>query len=488
MRIMKNTYLIIQYINRRLMVIVVFVLGGASALAGAGEVFRAGAYAMDVTPEHYPVPLVGSMTPKFAHSAHDPLHARCLVLDDGQTQIAFAIVDSCLIPREIWDAAKARASEATGIPVSRMLGAATHTHTAVCVSAAFQSHPDENYITFLEERIARGIIEAYSRLKPARVGWAVGNNPLQVYNRRWFMKDGFELEDPLGHGNDRVKMNPPAGESSLVAPAGPTDPEVSVLAIQSLDGQPLALLANYSLHYVGGLPPETLSADYFGEFAKRMGELINADERSGFVGILSNGTSGDINNINFFEPRNKKAPFEQIQFVAAAVARSAKIAYDRIEFKDWVPLRMEEREIGLSVRKPTRSELEKARSRLSKAGKGPYTDRVLIYANESVNLAQYPDTVRVKLQAIGIGNLGIAATPTETFVETGLAIKKASPLKPTFTIELANGYNGYLPTIEQHHLGGYETWRARSSYLAVDAEPKVRRNLLRLLNEVSEEK
>ena len=47
------------------------------------------------------------------------------------------------------------------------------------------------------------------------------------------------------------------------------------------------------------------------------------------------------------------------------------------------------------------------------------------------------------------------------------------PFPQTFTIELANGYNGYLPTPEQHKLGGYETWRARSSYLEVDAAPKI---------------
>ena len=102
-------------------------------------------------------------------------------------------------------------------------------------------------------------------------------------------------------------------------------------------------------------------------------------------------------------------------------------------------------------------------------------------------MAEYPDTVRVKLQAIRIGDLGIVSSPCETFVETGLAIKRQSPLKPTFTIELANGYNGYLPTPEQHALGGYETWRAKSSYLAEDAEPKVRRTLLRLLDEVATE-
>jgi len=77
------------------------------------------------------------------------------------------------------------------------------------------------------------------------------------------------------------------------------------------------------------------------------------------------------------------------------------------------------------------------------------------------------------IQAMRIGDLGIAAIPCEVFAETGLAIKQQSPFQQTFTIELANGYNGYLPTPEQHKLGGYETWRARSSYLETDAAPKI---------------
>ena len=75
--------------------------------------------------------------------------------------------------------------------------------------------------------------------------------------------------------------------------------------------------------------------------------------------------------------------------------------------------------------------------------------------------------MKVVLQALRIGDLGICAIPCEVFVEIGLELRKKSPLKQTFTIELANGYNGYLPTPEQHKLGGYETWRARSSYLEV---------------------
>jgi hypothetical protein len=102
-----------------------------------------------------------------------------------------------------------------------------------------------------------------------------------------------------------------------------------------------------------------------------------------------------------------------------------------------------------------------------------------------VLLDAYPPADETILQALRIGELGIATSPCETFVETGLAIKRESPLKPTFTIELANDYRGYLPTAEHHKLGGYETWRARSSYLEVGAEAKIRAKILELLNEVA---
>ena len=52
-------------------------------------------------------------------------------------------------------------------------------------------------------------------------------------------------------------------------------------------------------------------------------------------------------------------------------------------------------------------------------------------------------------------------------------------------MELANGSEGYIPTPEQHKLGGYETWRARSSHLEVDASTKIIAALDELLIEVS---
>ena len=73
----------------------------------------------------------------------------------------------------------------------------------------------------------------------------------------------------------------------------------------------------------------------------------------------------------------------------------------------------------------------------------------------------------------------------EVFAEIGLDLKRNKPLNDHFTISLANGYNGYLPTPEHHRLGGYETWRARSSYLETDASVQITAQLKEMLAELA---
>jgi len=467
---------------------------GAWGLVGTSDLradapekaFRAGAFAMDITPPRFPISVNGNMQDATAKGAHDPLHARCLVLDDGKVRLAIVVCDLCAVPREVFDEARQLAAEATKIPASNMLMSATHTHSAPTVTAAFQSVPDPEYQKFLARQIAQGIRKAEAQLAAARIGWGVGRNPSQVFNRRWKMKPGTIDPSPLG-GVDAVKMNPGIGNPNLVESAGPIDPDVSILAVQAVDGRPIALLANYSLHYVGGVPGEVVSADYFGAFADRIAQLVGAGNvEPPFVGIMSNGTSGDINNINFaLTTSPKRAPFEQIRLVADSVAQTAFAAYQQIKFHDWAPLAVRESELELGVRHPNEEELSRAK-KLLEGAKGPVLKTLPeIYAREQVLLSSYPAQVRVKLQALRIGELGVVAIPCEVFAEIGLELKRQSPLKPMFTIELANGYNGYLPTSAQHQLGGYETWRARSSYLEADAADKILQATLQLLQDVA---
>jgi len=96
-----------------------------------------------------------------------------------------------------------------------------------------------------------------------------------------------------------------------------------------------------------------------------------------------------------------------------------------------------------------------------------------------------PEFADVKLPALRVGDLGIAAIPCEVFTETGLEIKARSPLPTTFTMELANGHYGYLPTPEQHELGGYETWMG-TNILEKEASRKITATLLEMLGRLSD--
>lgn len=449
--------------------------------AQPARAFRAGAAASNISP-WLGVSINGGMSDHKATHIHDELHARCLVLDDGQARLALVVIDSCMVPREIMDEAKRLVHEQTGLPLQHMLMSATHTHSAPAATPVFQSDPDPNYQKFLSRRIADGVRRAINNLAPAKIAWGIGRVPDQVFNRRWKMKPGTIPPDPFGGTNDQARMNPPVGSPDLIEPAGPTDPEVPIISIQSKDGRPLALLANYSLHYCGGVGGGHISADYFGMFADRIQQLLGADRQDpGFVAMLCNGTSGNINNINFRVSRPAQPPYGQMRRVAHEVADEAFRVCQNMQYQDWVPLGVEQKEMKLGVRRPAGEEVERARKIMSQA-KGPAMQTLAeIYARETVLLNDYPAQVPLILQALRIGDLGIAAIPCEVFVEIGLELKEKSPFKPTFTISLANGYNGYLPTVAHHQLGGYETWRARSSYLEVEAAPKISSAVLDLL-------
>lgn len=298
------------------------------------------------------------------------------------------------------------------------------------------------------------------------------------------MKPGVVNPDPFGGKTDQVRMNPGyrANNPGLLEPAGPVDPEVSVLSLRTPDDKPLALYANYSLHYVGDLP--ALSADYFGVFGDRIGGILGKPAE-GFVGMLSNGTSGDVNNVNFGGPvPPKREVGERCRLVAEAVGQAAKKAADTKHSSE-ITLAAAETELEFKVRKPTADEVKRAELILAKIDSRELKGSEEVYARETIAMSKFPDTVKLKLQALHIGDLGIAAIPCEVFTEIGLEIKKNSPLKRTFTVSLANGYNGYLPTPAQHALGGYETWRARSSYLEVKASDRITPTVLELLGKVA---
>ncbi|MEJ7605640.1 MAG: hypothetical protein WKF37_05105 [Bryobacteraceae bacterium] len=91
----------------------------------------------------------------------------------------------------------------------------------------------------------------------------------------------------------------------MIQPVGPIDPTVGVMSVQAVDGKPLAVVGNYSLHYVGGVGEGHVSADYFAYWAAEMTRRAGGGDPR-FIAMLTNGAQGDINNIDVMKGRSER--------------------------------------------------------------------------------------------------------------------------------------------------------------------------------------
>ncbi|WP_145088058.1 hypothetical protein [Anatilimnocola aggregata] len=458
------------------------------------RVFRAGAATSNITPSIGADPNVRTSKPPATH-VHDELHARCLVLDDGQSKLALVVCDLRHISAEVVANAKQIIQRTTGIPPECVLVSATHTHTSTGTKLEEgESVPYYDYSALLTRRIAEGVLRAVNQLEPARIGWGVAEERTQVFNRRWFLT---AKRGPIygAHDNiEQVDTNP--GYSGLLRPAGPVDPQITFLSVQSTSGKPIALFAAYGLHYVGGIPANTISADYFAMFADRVGELVGADRHQDppFVGLMANGTSGDVNNLARYSdeelakrgppPTKRYLPYEKAREVANLCAEKVTEAHKTLKWHDHVKLTSVQRTLTFKRRYPTKEEVEWAEAVKAKKIKPMSTSRYSTYSTVlAYNSPEMPPTIDVIVQTHRIGDLAVAAMPFEVFAEIGLDLKQRSPIQPLMNISIAHGSHGYLPTPEQHRLGGYETWIGVNK-VQLDASVKLVDALAEMLGEL----
>jgi hypothetical protein len=396
------------------------------------------------------------------------MHVRAIAFQNGEGRAAIALIDAIGAGQEMTDKAKIIVAERTGWKVEEILVSGTHAHTTP--KGGDTSPGRIAYETTRFDGLVAALTKAIESLEPAQVGFASEDEPSEVRNRRWYLKEGMMDKNPFGT-YDKVRMNP--NPATIDTPAGPIDPEVCIVDIRNRRGKPLGLIANYSLHYVGNIPKVIeedgkevgmASADYFGEFSRIFPyRVAGSNSENHFVAMMTNGTSGDINNIDFQRVRGPRAPFEQVRQVATKTADAAWRASKKIESFDINPLvAMKQRSVTLNYRSMRQNEVEHALRLLEMTRKEreglDLHQKFMQYANATVRYSEPDKTEDVLIQAIRIGDQAIVSLPFEVLVEIGLEIKEKSPFPHTFTISLANGGYGYLPPPNQFDLGGYETW------------------------------
>ena len=446
---------------------------------------HAGAATANVTP-WLGLAIPGYFQERYGKDVHDELLAKALVFDNGETRVAMVTCDFICMPEKLADAVKERVQARCGIPPTHTMVNATHTHTGVAVMGTRGVDEETEYNAFAALKIADAVELAVRRLQPARVGFALVQEGRIAFCRRWRMEDGS------------VRMNPGIGNPDLVAPVSPIDPDLAIMYVEGTDGSPISTVANFSLHYVGAEPAETVSADYYGHFYRLMKHYIGGD----CVPILWNAASGQINNIDYSGNRRWKDRGHR------QAARMANVLAGHVITEIQLMEMHESLELGGALgafeflRKPvTEGDLELAKRVLAAPDgaiedyeSGPFSwvvghpiqkERVHAYAEECLRLNALPERMTAPVQALRLGNAAVVGLPGEIFVEIAQNVKAQASASPVFVQSLANGHLGYVATDKAfREEGGYETWASMSAYSGVGTAPAMEGTAISLLAEL----
>jgi len=379
-----------------IMLLVVTLLGSLAAFAE----LRAGVAKADITP---PVGSAmygyGARGANLSVGVHDPLFAKALVLDDGETRVAIVTLDLGAFSAE--NTRNVRSYIGKRTKIDHVIITTSHTHSAPRATLDFPNRAAP-WIRETEAKIANAIKEANTKRRPAQIG--VGWGEVQEgHNRRNVLEDG--TVEMFWGNRDRV-------------PTGPLDYLLGVIHIAGDDGDPIATLVNFACHPVV-LGPENLqiSADYPGVFMRQV------EKATGGQCMFLQGAAGDINP--FWD---KTAPadgaFDQMEKMGTAIADETLRVLDTIE--------------------PT-------------GGTMPLSiQQEIIFLARRSDIAREKKNVPAEINTLLIGNdIAFATFPGEFFVEHGLRLKAQSRIRNTFFVGYTNDQLAYFPTIKATTEGGY---------------------------------
>ena len=415
------------------------------------------------------IPMHGYFQERYAEGIRDDLELNTLALACGDVKVLLMALDCCVIHTPNSNILMDSVAEATGLPREAIMIHATHTHTGGEIDFASENKLVLEYTEFLRKRFIDCAKFALADLKPAKMGWAVGNAPNIAFVRRFRMKDGS------------VRTNPGVGNPDIVHPIGDVDERVNVLRFER-EGADTIVFANLGCHpdTVGGCQ---ISADWPAFFRRRLEKALD-----NVKAMFFNGAEGDVNHVNvnakngdyndmFHDFDAVSRGYGHARHMGNVVAAAVLQVYDKVNYTDVDTLRFAQKVINLpsNMPKPEDMPLAHKYNDLHNAGRDdliPFTEMelttVVAEAERMVRLEHGPEYFPLRLSAAAVGNVALVGIPGEPFNGIGIGIKNADGWDMVMPSCLTNGSEGYFPMKDAYDEGGYE---ARSSrYKAGTAE------------------
>lgn len=399
--------------------------------------WRVGAAKIEITPPLEVGILMSSVERKWApfEGIRMPLYARALLVEGEGERVAVVALDLLTVAGRAVrgrEAFRRRILAASGgvVSPSRLVLASTHTHSApdsMALTDLYRTTPFREWTNELVERVAEALREAAARLTPACLRVASGKAEGLSLNRRLHRSRGVpEIPRRLAKEEDH----------SL-------DESINVAMFFGKEERPLALLVNATCHPVHEMCIPLISGDYPGVLSRELESRF-----PGSVCLFLNGAAGNVN------------PYTVSGGAECAERHGLRLVEESLSALD----------MGREIETFTHRFCREGVSLPLRTMKGTPSRRRL----------------RADIVAWRLGDAAFLFLPGEPFVETGWAIKRASPFPWTAVVGYAEDSIGYIPTEIAFEEGGYETGPGRWSLLGRGSEPLLRERALHLLRQVSD--
>lgn len=373
-------------------------------------------------------------------TVHNDLFVRILMLENGSRRVALAVLDLTSISTEAITAMRATIAEASGVATADIVVTVTHTFSAPHVQEATSSTAAAQYVQQITKAAATAIAAAVKGLKPARVGYGTGTCDVNV-NRDVFTADGWWL----GTGE-----------------AGASDKSVGVTRFDDEDGNPIAVLMNYSVQSSvmmesvmasGDLP---ITADLAGAAVQHVEKQYGGD----VVGFFLVGSCGD-----------QSPAFRAKRYV---IDKDKKWSQVDAQDAGWLLLTVQGERLGTEAVRVSEA------IKTSGGGSGPTLRLVTDSVKVSTVTEGHPTgpmktydftpngTADVPVWILQVGNGVFVGVEPELSTDTALAIKKHSPFPHTAVMSMLEGGSKNMAEAQSYARITYEAMD--SSYAQGSAE------------------
>ena len=416
---------------------------------------QAGFSRVDVTPM-LGIGMAGYYVPRLAEGVLDPLQINALALACGDTKVVFLSIDHCGIVKEVLNPMIDQVCHVTGLPREAVYIHSTHTHTGPFLNYNPTEPLEIEYAQLVTRKFADAAKLAMEDLKPAKMGYGIGDAPNIAFVRRFRMRDGS------------VRTNPGVDNPDILHPIGDVDERVNVLRFDR-EGDSLVLV-NFGNHpdVVGGCK---ISADWPGFLRETVEKALDNTKC-----LFFNGAQGDVNHVNvhprggylndmFMDFDDVARGYKHARYMGRVVAGGVLQAFDKVKYVDVDSIRFAQKYIDVPANLPDPSELPEAKriNDLHNAGRDaelPYSGMMLTTvvarAARMMRLENGPDSFRMPLSAIAVGPVAMFGIPGEPFTGVGRALKEAEGYELVLPTCNTNAKEGYFPMLECYEEGGYE--------------------------------